>query len=309
MKSLIYLALIFITILVCTKLNGQTYHQIPDSNVIWNEFDVYIYDSTNVDYRWRLGIIGDTVFNTKTYSKLYNIINDTVLNINHAVYYAAIREESKIVYAVTDDTQLNGIDEAIVYDFNLAVGDTFYSNNPYHYYSGNEVIAIDSVLLNDNLYHKRYWFNPMIASEYWIEGVGSNQGILFPITPFTLNYYEPHLACMKHNDTAIYLENYSCNRCFCQLYTGVCDEQDINFIEINLFPNPLTSISKLTIEKTLNVPISVIIRDIKGKIVGKINETMQYEIEVNGENLISGIYIVEIYANNRLIGLKKAIVK
>ncbi|MBA3705515.1 MAG: T9SS type A sorting domain-containing protein [Bacteroidetes bacterium] len=110
--------------------------------------------------------MGDTIFNGIHYSKCYSamglggIRNDT---LNKKVY----------LYSTGTGT------EKLLYDFNMAVGDTVYSNSGFGFYTSllptphvppaqidtAWISRIDSILMpHDGLYHKRFNFNAKIKN-------------------------------------------------------------------------------------------------------------------------------------------------
>jgi len=299
MEKIILIFIVFLSFNINT-VQSQIYYPIPDTNVIWNVYNTNV-SSSNVNGRWQYGIIGDTIINLKEYNKVY-LLGDTSLNINTAGYYASIREENKIVYATDIDIPSIGYvdEEIIVYDFNLEVGDTFLvDDNFYNYYNHAIVQYTDSVTLLDNTVHRRIIFGGFPENYFWIEGVGSGKGILFPIIPFTTDGYEPLLSCMKYNDTALYINNNICGKCFCS--GNIIDPN--NVLECNekysIFPNPTTGkivINIKNIEK-------IFIYNSKGQLINNSDKT---DIDIGTYS--KGLYFIKIITNNGII-TKKILLK
>lgn len=98
----------------------------------------------------------------------------------------------------------------ILYDFGLQVNYTvFYpiDHTPVMYES-----MIDSVLLNDGIYHQRYHFYETGAIEQvWLEGIGSENGIFGAFLPVAAYMSgSSWLECFKRGDTYVYGTN-SCD--------------------------------------------------------------------------------------------------
>lgn len=279
---------------------SQNYYPFPDSNAIWNEYSIHIENPQNVAYKTRYGMIGDTVIATKLYSKIYRLINDTCLNISNAEYFGAIREEDKQIFALTT---YHGETEILLYDFSIEEGDTIYSNAPEGYMSNPVVISnIDSILLLDGSTRKRYWINGSL-DEFWIEGIGSQGGLFTPITDLITNYFEPHLSCFKQNESTTYLNNFSCNKCFCTLQTPVHQiEENNNFLDV--YPNPAATNINIDFEFNNGLSEINLFNSIGNSI--DLRMTNSFPIQMNIENLPVGIYLIRL-SNGALTYMKKFI--
>lgn len=188
-------------------------------------------------------IKGDTIINNRIYKKLYTkgfgdyswwnpqpppqfcvgtfYYNDSIAPIGF------IRDSAKLVFylepfAVTP--------EELIYDFNLQVGDSL----PVSFVSTPGVIvqSIDSLLIS-NSYRKRYYlhFLSSSVSQYMIEGLGHERGLLEPVAAdLECNY---SLVCFGVNDSS-YFPSPGLN---CDI---PLDVQNIGSNEFNvvLYPNP-----------------------------------------------------------------------
>lgn len=154
--------------------HAQSYQPFPTGNASWIEYRYHHYgfgggnhhiQKTNLRHDLR----GDTTINNLTYKKVYYSARDsvsagdppwsnTVTNL-YDIYAGAIREDSEKRVFVLPPDELN---EQLLYDFNLSIGDTIPSNfiddNLYpntHFTVG----ATDSMQIGDN-YHKTYEIIP-----------------------------------------------------------------------------------------------------------------------------------------------------
>lgn len=144
MKNFIY-SLLF---LLPSSIIAQTYHPFPDSSAIWrmeecmdeNPFCGFLCGPYCFN-RYSVFISGDTLIDSTLYHKLYkgDILASDTLASN---YTGAIREVNKKVYLYLDSLSannisnfcktMNGLDTSILnkdlllYDFDVAVGDTFF---------------------------------------------------------------------------------------------------------------------------------------------------------------------------------------
>lgn len=285
MKKLNFLLLGILTTLFTYS---QEYCPFADSNAIWNEFSIHIEYTGHVAYKTRYGTIGDTIINNKKYSKIYSLFNDTCLNISSGVYFGAIREENKKVYTITT---YHGEQEILLYDFSKEIGDTIFSNSPEGYMAYPVIISsIDTIELYDGSKRKRYWLEGgyySLLSECWIEGLGSIHGLFAPVNSIVLNYYEPNLSCFKQNGSTIYLNNFSCDKCFCFLGTSI---KKINENQIRIYPNPFTD--KINIESK-NEYSEIRIYNSNGKIIRSFSK-ISYPIRIDLGDIPIGLYFVQM---------------
>lgn len=130
-------------------------------------------------------IEGDTMIGSHTYAKL---IRSGVcgyccppLGWPFNGYVGGLRQDSLRVYIVPADST----DESVYADFSQQVGDTVTSSylanlSPWCHEEPRTVAVIDSVQLNDNLYHKRITYEVCDMSQPFelIHGVGYSTGLL-----------------------------------------------------------------------------------------------------------------------------------
>ena len=285
-------------ILMSAMVFSQDYFPFPDSNAIWNEYSIHVEYPTSVSSKTRYGTIGDTIIDNLEYSKIYRLIDDTCLNISNAEYFGAIREENKKIFTLTT---FHGDTEILLYDFSVEEGDTIYSNAQVGYMAYPVVISnIDSVILLDGTTRKRYWINGSL-DEFWIEGIGSQGGIFTPITDLITNYYEPHLSCFKQYETTTYLNNYSCDKCFCSLGTLI---KGINGLqnEIQLIPNPASNYIKIDFELNMESSITRLFNS-SGKLIES-TLSNSFPVQLNIGNLPNGIYLIQIDTENKIFNKK-----
>jgi hypothetical protein len=198
--------LILFNILLQTFLSAQKYYPFETTNVVWNELKesgylkVSGYDYPPNKFIETYFINGDTIINDFKFYKIF------IQGSNDSSYIGCFREEDRKVY-------YNGVDYfhfetdsiILLYDFNKQKNDTIYTGT-WHRSVINE---IDSILIG-NSYRKRF---QMDDGQFWIEGIGSNFGFLYPMTEIPTMYWRSELICYKHNDSLLYLSpNYiDCN--------------------------------------------------------------------------------------------------
>jgi len=275
---------------------SQDYYPFPDSNAIWNSKYGGYYGTPIV----RFGLNGDTVINNQVYKKVYQIVDDSTLNLANMTYYAAIRENaSKQLFAKMTDYD----DEILIYDFSLNIGDTIISNSPSGYLNYDLCIIadIDSIELENNQFRKRFKINDY-EQDYWIEGIGSIGGLFHPTMDYIIGSY-CDLTCFKNNDTAKYINNPQCDKCFCFLQTPVIEIEENNDF-INVYPNPATTNINIVFELQNGLSEISLINSIGNSIENRI--TSSFPIQINIENLPIGIYLIKL-RNGELTFTKKII--
>ena len=161
---------------------GQGGYQIADTTKAWNTIGIG-YASWGV---MNCGGTKTTRFSDEytpgdQYLEVFEC-EDSLLQVWHDVGF--IREDTitKLIYFN------DGEEEGLIYDFSLEVGDTVQLENHYidHYIAPLVCDSIDQVYINGEAKNRFYLFNalwsakdPYYPDEIWIEGIGSNYGILY----------------------------------------------------------------------------------------------------------------------------------
>lgn len=169
---------------------------------------------------------GDTLIDGIQYTKLMGTKNG-----DNPHLFALLREEDNKLWS-----RLNNQTESLLYDFNANVGDTIRIG----YY---EELIVDSISIEQigGIDRKMYWFGLVYdifgepyATETWIEGIGSNWGLLYCGTSnFVGGYYVG--LCFHQNGELIW-QNPEYDYC---TYDVVEDNKDA---EISIYPNPAKDI-------------------------------------------------------------------
>jgi len=312
------LLLLIATIIVLppTQIFSQEYFPFPDTNAAWNT--VGDNEITGGEWHFRYAVSGDTVINSMVYSKIYKMYDSTILHPN-STYFAAIREnDNKQVFCL-----ISGFPESILYDFNLDIGDTIWYNiggglcyNDVDFWVESHykmVMGIDSFLLDNNTYRKSWTLEGALWEHTWLEGIGSINwyGLFNPlISAIALCGDSYQFACFKQNDIVLYLDNPFCEKCFCQLYTGIEKHKNYDRPLINIFPNP--SKSKIIIQFNEPVPtkyLMVIYNATGNKMDERIIHNSQI-FDLSVSHYASGLYTLQIFNFERQrIGSEKFIIE
>ncbi len=252
------------------------------------------------NYNYQIG--GDTLIN----NKLYKIVIETAFRNNESnpVYYnkGFLREDvsNKKIYSqlsYMDDTT-----EVILYDFAIKKDSIFNSTYEklYHlpggvtrvkstYYSA-QVLDIDSVLFYGikRLRIKLLDFrinkitnSPIKDTVEWIEGIGSNKGLL----DYVQGDYT--LLCFSQDEELKYVNDYGLD---CK-YAGPTDKiEDHELKEISIYPNPLKGEPLHFVSTDLINCIQIY--DMTSELLGQyFAKNTHYQLELN--HLKSGLYIIQ----------------
>ena len=273
---------------------NQNYTPFPTSNAIWNEYftgDSYNY--TNI-----ISMTGDTVVSGTTY---HNITRQQLPY--EAQNIGGLRENSQkqvFFYSYPDST------EFLIYDFSKVAGDTIYFDNLMHYvfyYSRPNIVIenIDSAIVTfyDNLgnsgseYRKRFitnkiypnYYNPLIQyKEIWIEGIGSNKGLLSVLTPEPTCFCSWGLDNFVHNDTTYTIYAYE--------YNSI--PNNILKSEFQIYPNPSNGLIWINYQKN-EILYKFEVFNLTGEII-RSGKLINNNKAIDLSSLDKGIYFLKAYS-------------
>lgn len=300
-----------------TCLKAQTYIPFPaaQTNAVWT---VSLYGKEAYCKDFDLFTNGDTIINGKQYvivgsrghyqpwystgigSGYCNNIGSNGIPgytwLNGREY--AYREDStRKIYWRKIESMTVDTTEVLLYDFNLQVGDSVKGFHANMYNSGTipVVSSVDSVLI-DNNWRKRINFTTEFDSTegcfYFIEGIGSNSGLLnWQKCPEFEAYI--NLTCYKVEGVKMFPLNGG--DCSDHSYITSVSEKPFNNESTSVYPNPVNNmitISIVGIDKYCQLNIY--------NQTGQILKTIQLQdinSTLNIEDLIPGIYIFEVKGN------------
>ena len=280
LKSFLLLALLIVA--GGSGVVAQTSH-FPTQNASWSVYSFSNYQSDTLEYY----LAGDTILYDTSWSKLFHKNPQ-----GDVVYCGAIKESDDIV-----EIKLPDEEKRLLYDFTLAVGDTF-PYSPFHFgwdvYSVMVVERIDTVQLLNGEFRLEIVSNMVTSGifeeiqERWIEGVGSVHGLLFPLNPKLLDVEsneEFTLVCYTEDDELLY---HNPRFASCMTATEIGDAGN-NDSGVQIYPNPAKD--HIVISTADNTQIRTItIYDSLGKKVMKVSNTS--EIDISGLKI--GMYLCEI---------------
>ncbi len=208
------ISIVFVLV-VSSQLFAQEYEYVPfpDSGAVWSE--MYTSEET-MDVYENFALSGkDTIINDIYYKKLY-IFYDKTFDKNQAKCIGGIREdENKRIYSKGDTVIHNDkpfwlaeppLDEMLLYDFSLEIGDTIKNGN-----SHDEIVVMDiDTILFGNTLRKVFKLSHHVE---WIEGIGNTRGLLYSSGDIAIGGSNGYLICFIQNDSVLYHNDYYDN-CF-----------------------------------------------------------------------------------------------
>jgi len=239
---------------------------------------------------------GDTIINDMTYKKLWFSFNDSAM-INKDLR-GFLREESGIVYY----RDYYSTEDKVLYNFNLETGDTAYIFN---YYCGEQMVIITGTDTIDyyGIPRKR-WALQEWSWEYWIEGIGSTNGLFYSLLyECTADIYKK-LICCHENDTLIFMKEYE-DECY-QTNVGMVDGIDGG--NVILKPNPVSQGQSFVIQCDQNIDEVGIINS-AGALVKHLSDDQQKTLSISSGQLLPGLYLIRIKTADGQVLSRKLIVR
>ncbi len=198
-------------------------------------------------------------------------------------FMGMIRQEGKKIFYYPANTE-----EELLYDFDLAVGDTLpttYNN------SGSDdiyVTAIDSMLIGES-YRKVFHLSRVYTDNILIEGVGFDGGFIMEFQSWEFPEY---LKCFTLNGTTYYPEPGA----YCDLTVDI-DVQLVETQNLEILPNPSKGLFTVSMATAENQNIRLIIQDISGRIIKQESWPVENGNNVKSLNLTDlkkGIYFLSL---------------
>jgi hypothetical protein len=238
---------------------------------------------------------GDTLINGFTYVKIFKKGNYTfnwfssppvppgctgAFSYLDTIPACYLRSDNKQVFILPN----LGASEALLYDFDLAPGDTL----PLTYNNFEPFITVATIdsLYTPYGYRKRFILAGTTWSNELLEGIGHTRGFLEPLSvPLECGF---DLICYSLNDTAWY----PVNGPGCELNVGL-QETNTLLNTVNLYPNPFHDYATIS-WKGNNKNVSIGIYNPEGKMVKFIEWLRDDHYEFHRGALIPGIYFYEL---------------
>ena len=203
-------------------MQAQEYLPIAQKGNEWHTFETGIWQINNY-VNW---CSGDTLIEDARYMKIMGTVNDS-----YPIFYTLLREEDGKVwkrYSIAHP-------ETLLYDFTASVGDTLRIGD----FAEEMVLDSISMVQIGDVDRRKFWFGLEYddmgkprAKETWVEGVGSDYGLLWS------GYYGIpdgwHCLLCFHQYGELVWQNPEYNTCTYP-YDAVEENKDA---EISVYPNP-----------------------------------------------------------------------
>jgi hypothetical protein len=264
-------------------------------------------------YYYRYAITNkDTVINMKSYHQIFYSLTDSLFidpaNYN---YIGCLREYNKQIFFIPMDS----VNEYLIYDFSKKIGDTIlynYSVFAHEFGMGHIdtliVSNIDSVLLNNGKYRKRFsltdvWNTPSLYYSHWIEGIGSDNGLIWPVGAWPTNGLNNYLVCFQQNKNEIYFNNLF-STCLPINYS-----MNENFASnrLNIFPNPFSQSTQINLFLPFH-NIALAVYDIQGRQVAQQVYVDCDQIQFSRDQLSNGLYFLKLTLDDKTVETGKIII-
>ena len=251
-------------------MQAQEYLPIAQKGNEWHTLSTTLFGYSNY-VNW---CSGDTIIGDVRYMKIMGTLNDGYPHL-----FTVLREEDGKVWK----RHLNTSEETLLYDFTASVGDTLCFGEP----GASFVLDSISMVQIGDVDRRKFWFGLEYdnlgkprAKETWVEGVGSDFGLLW--SGYYGVYDGWHCLLCFHQYGELVWQNPEYNTCSYP-YDAVEENKDS---EIALYPNPVRD--RVVIEGIEVAEVEVY------NTLGQMVKTIQGTNEISVADLPQGVYLLRI---------------
>jgi hypothetical protein len=271
---------------------AQSYTPFDFNNGLWEE---HYYNMQHERSNYNYFTDGDTIINNINYHKLYKEGAGTITYnysgfppipwTTFSEFLGFIREDNnkRIYYK----SMYNGSVEELLYDFNIALGDTIAIPPIDFMFDSAVVVAVDTVFVCTTL-RKRYKLAPvgtiLLHELYWTEGVGSTHGLI----P-RYNSFESGATHMCYSDS-------SCTPCATFLSATTVEKEAATLARI--YPNPSTETSIIRLNNGARSTDIQIINNLGQVVFNKTTNNQEESLDLS--QWLPGIYYVQLQYNQQV---------
>ena len=253
-------------------MQAQEYEPIIREGNEWYTLNAIVCKDTEGHYNTFVNwLSGDTLINEVRYTKVMETLNGE----GTPYQVALLREEDGKVWET-----YNGNSEILLYDFTANVGDSLVCG--YGDYFVLDSISIEQI---GGVDRKKFWFGleydftgEPYAMETWIEGIGSDLGLLYCGSYYFCGGY--YRALCFHQDGELIWQNPEYDAC---VITSV---EEINDKVISVYPNPAMEIVTINGIEAAEVQVY--------NALGQLVKTVRDANEISVSELPQGVYLVRI---------------
>ena len=289
-KSFLFLLiLLFGTFTVKTQNN--TYHPLVQEGKVWSIVDVD--DSMGIENlkfsTTQMAFFGDTIISDTPYKKMYATTKEFPVFPQDWTLQNFMREDEdkKVWYK-----KINSGTEKLCYDFSLEIGDTIPKEIGEQFDLTESVIVedISNMLMQNGKEYKIFHLSILCGGfpshkEYWIEGIGSSLGVVFPITGMLQSGYT-RLLCFRENNELIYNQFWE-GTCYKSGWLGILNDLDSR---INIYPNPVKNVLHIKLNEIIIIN-GISIMNLQGQTIRQY-ESCTTQIDVS--NIMDGVYFIKL---------------
>ena len=254
------------------KTQAQEYVPMIQEGNEWCTLDAIVCKDTEGHYNTLVNwLSGDTLINEVRYTKVMETLNGE----GTPYQVALLREEDGKVWET-----YNGNSEILLYDFTANVGDSLVCG--YGDYFVLDSISIEQI---GGVDRKKFWFGleydftgEPYAMETWIEGIGSDLGLLYCGSYYFCGGY--YRALCFHQDGELIWQNPEYDACVITSVEEIIDKV------ISVYPNP--AMETVTIDGVEAAEVQVY------NALGQLVKTVRDANEINVAGLAEGVYLLRI---------------
>jgi len=283
------LIVVGLAILMCFSASGQNFISSDKQwNVRLSGFPPSIATEINV-------INGDSTVDMTVYQKLWTSFD----SLATWQFQGLIREESNTVYFIPPAGN-----EGVLYDFNLTTGDTAYVTNIFCSDVPIHIIDVDTVEYFGASRKRWHIGENGYVDEYWIEGIGSLNGLLYANYSYCIVCPVWELLCYHENDTLKYIMP---NETDCYQNTvGIGENKGET--EFSVSPNPVRKGHDISVE-TRSETYVISVFNSAGQLMKTIYPGKDLKISIATNTLEPGLYFIMLETDANKMRTKKILVE
>ena len=195
----------------------------------------------------------------------------------------------------------------MVYDFGAEINDTLLiTSYAYNWPTELEIVIseVDTVLVGDEYRRRLLYECEYFTDNFWIEGIGSNNGLIEPGFYCYIVCPVVELLCVKEEGNVIYHNEY-----YEECYIVGIKETAISEQKFLVYPNPVKSDIHIIPQTNVDPDLVFILYNLKSEVIIQRKITNFNPSVINITNLKDGLYFYRIIDNNSLVQNGKIIIK